>query len=45
MEKIESDEIDPSFVVSHNVSLERGPEMYRKFNDKDDDCTKVVLTP
>ena len=45
MEKIESGEIDPSFVVSHNVSLEEGPEMYRKFNDKDDDCTKVVLTP
>lgn len=43
--KIEDGEIDPSFVVSHNVSLSEGPAMYETFNDKEDDCTKVVLTP
>jgi threonine dehydrogenase-like Zn-dependent dehydrogenase len=43
--KIEDGEVDPSFVVSHNVALEEGPEMYETFNDKEDGCTKVVLTP
>ncbi|WP_415379688.1 zinc-dependent alcohol dehydrogenase [Halosimplex sp. TS25] len=43
--KIEDSEIDPSFVVTHQEPLEKGPEMYRTFNDKDDDCIKVVLTP
>jgi threonine dehydrogenase-like Zn-dependent dehydrogenase len=45
LDKIESGEIDPSFVVTHEMPLERGPEMYQTFNDKEDDCIKVVLTP
>ena len=45
LEKIEDGEIDPSFVVTHRASLEDGPELYEKFNDKEDDCIKVVLTP
>ncbi len=45
MEKIEDGEIDPSFVISHQVGLEDGPEMYETFNNKEDDCIKVVMTP
>ncbi|SDK27801.1 zinc-dependent alcohol dehydrogenase [Natronorubrum texcoconense] len=45
MEKIEEGEIDPSFVVTHQASLEDGPELYETFNDKEDDCIKVMLTP
>ncbi|APX95697.1 zinc-dependent alcohol dehydrogenase [Natronorubrum daqingense] len=45
LEKIEDGEIDPSFVITHQTSLEDGPEMYETFNDKDDDCIKVVMTP
>ncbi len=45
LEKIEEGDIDPSFVITHETSLEDGPEMYRKFNEKEDDCIKVVLTP
>lgn len=45
LETIEQGEIDPSFVITHQTALENGPEMYQKFNDKDDDCIKVVLTP
>ncbi|MFC6768240.1 zinc-dependent alcohol dehydrogenase [Natrinema soli] len=45
LEKIEDGEIDPSFVISHQVGLEDGPEMYETFNNKDDDCIKVVMTP
>ena len=43
--RIEEGQIDPSFVVTHNVPLEDGPEMYRVFRDKQDSCIKVVLKP
>ena len=43
--KIESGEIDPSFVITHKVKLEEAPAMYKKFRDKKDGCIKVVLNP
>lgn len=43
--KIEDGEIDPSFVVTHREPLEKGPEMYETFRDKEDGCVKVVLEP
>ncbi|NHN46855.1 glutathione-dependent formaldehyde dehydrogenase [Halostella sp. JP-L12] len=45
LEKIEDGEIDPSFVITHQEPLEKGPEMYETFRDKEDGCIKVVLTP
>jgi threonine dehydrogenase-like Zn-dependent dehydrogenase len=45
LRRIEAAEIDPSFVITHTVPLERGPEMYRTFRDKEDGCIKVVLKP
>ncbi|HVT49697.1 MAG TPA: zinc-dependent alcohol dehydrogenase [Vicinamibacterales bacterium] len=42
---IEQGAIDPSFVVSHRLPLDRAPDGYRMFLEKVDDCTKVVLTP
>jgi len=45
LKKIESGEIDPSFVVTHRVSLEEGPAAYKTFRDKKDNCIKVVLKP
>ncbi len=45
LERIQKNEIDPSFVISHRVSLDEAPEMYKTFCDKKDDCTKVVLDP
>lgn len=42
---IESGAIDPSFVISHRLSLDEAPDAYRMFLDKADDCTKVVLRP
>jgi threonine dehydrogenase-like Zn-dependent dehydrogenase len=38
-------QIDPSFVITHTEPLERGPEMYKTFRDKQDGCVKVVLKP
>jgi threonine dehydrogenase-like Zn-dependent dehydrogenase len=43
--RINDGEIDPSFVITHKVPLERGPEMYPVFRDKQDSCVKVLLTP
>jgi threonine dehydrogenase-like Zn-dependent dehydrogenase len=43
--KIESGEIDPTFVITHTASLEDGPGLYKTFRDKEDGCIKVVLKP
>ncbi|AWM08077.1 zinc-dependent alcohol dehydrogenase [Bradyrhizobium symbiodeficiens] len=45
LHRIEGGEIDPSFVITHTVPLEQGPEMYQVFRDKRDSCVKVVLKP
>jgi threonine dehydrogenase-like Zn-dependent dehydrogenase len=42
---IENGDIDPSFVVTHRVPIERAPEMYKTFRDKKDGCIKVVMKP
>jgi threonine dehydrogenase-like Zn-dependent dehydrogenase len=43
--KIEAGEIDPSFVITHRLPLEEGPDAYKTFRDKKDGCIKVVLKP
>jgi threonine dehydrogenase-like Zn-dependent dehydrogenase len=45
LERIEKGEIDPSFVITHRATLEEGPELYKTFRDKKDNCIKVVLKP
>ncbi|REG49864.1 threonine dehydrogenase-like Zn-dependent dehydrogenase [Paraburkholderia sp. BL6669N2] len=45
LKRIQDGQIDPSFVITHTVSLEEGPGMYRTFRDKEDGCIKVVLKP
>lgn len=45
LRRIEEGQIDPSFVITHTVPLENGPEMYKVFRDKQDSCIKVVLKP
>jgi threonine dehydrogenase-like Zn-dependent dehydrogenase len=45
LERIDHGEIDPSFVISHRVSLDEVPSMYEKFKAKQDDCIKVVVRP
>jgi threonine dehydrogenase-like Zn-dependent dehydrogenase len=43
--KIESGEIDPSFVITHRIPLEEAPIAYEKFRTKTDGCIKVVIKP
>lgn len=45
LEKIVAGEIDPSFVITHEVALEDAPQAYDMFKDKKDGCIKVVLKP
>jgi threonine dehydrogenase-like Zn-dependent dehydrogenase len=45
LERIQAGEIDPSFIITHRVPLDRAPEMYETFRDKKDGCIKVVLQP
>src|SRR6195256_4824941 len=45
LERIENGDIDPSFVITHTAPLEKGPELYKAFRDKEDGCIKVVLKP
>jgi threonine dehydrogenase-like Zn-dependent dehydrogenase len=45
LDLIERGLIDPSFVITHRVTLDEAPDMYRTFREKQDDCIKVVMTP
>jgi threonine dehydrogenase-like Zn-dependent dehydrogenase len=45
LQKIEAGEIDPSFVITHRLTLDDGPQAYKTFRDKQDGCIKVVLKP
>jgi len=45
LDMIERDEIDPSFVITHRLSLDEAPQGYETFVEKEDGCIKIVLSP
>jgi len=45
LQLIENGDIDPSFVVTHRMSLDEAPHAYEIFKNKQDNCVKVVLKP
>ncbi len=45
LDRIQKGEIDPSFIITHRLPLDRAPEAYQMFCDKQDECLKVVLKP
>ncbi|HZW08552.1 MAG TPA: zinc-dependent alcohol dehydrogenase [Phycisphaerales bacterium] len=45
LERIERDEIDPSFVISHRLNLDDASDAYAEFKHNQDGCFKVVLRP
>ncbi|AGP32033.1 zinc-dependent alcohol dehydrogenase [Sorangium cellulosum] len=45
LEHLERGEIDPSFLVTHLMSLEEGPRGYQLFKKKQDGCVRAVFTP
>jgi threonine dehydrogenase-like Zn-dependent dehydrogenase len=45
LERIERGDIDPSFVITHRLTLDDAPKAYRLFRDNKNECIKVVLKP
>jgi threonine dehydrogenase-like Zn-dependent dehydrogenase len=45
LDLILQDRIDTTFLISHRLMLEDGPDGYKGFKEKQDDFTKVVLKP
>ncbi len=43
LERIERGEIDPSFIITHRLTLDQAPQGYDMFLHKQDECMKVVL--
>ncbi len=45
LDRIERGDIDPSFVITHRLTLDDAPNGYQMFRDKQDECIKVVMKP
>ena len=45
LDYIERGDIDPSFIITHEVPIEKAPELYEVFSKREDGCIKVVLKP
>lgn len=43
LERIEQGDIDPSFIITHRMSLDDAPAGYETFMRKEQECLKVVL--
>jgi threonine dehydrogenase-like Zn-dependent dehydrogenase len=45
MERIQNNEIDPSFLITHTLPLDEAARGYAIFKNKEEGCVKVVLKP
>jgi threonine dehydrogenase-like Zn-dependent dehydrogenase len=45
LERVQSGEIDPSFIITHRLNLDEAPKGYELFRHKQDECIKVVMRP
>lgn len=45
LERVQNGDIDPTFLISHRVTIDEVPEMYGKWVNKEDHCTKIVIDP
>jgi len=45
LERVEKGQIDPSYIISHRITLDQAPEMYKVWRDKKDKVTKIVIDP
>jgi threonine dehydrogenase-like Zn-dependent dehydrogenase len=45
LERIEKGQIDPTYIISHRVTLDEVPEMYKAWRDKEQRVTKIVIDP
>nr|MBA3714960.1 glutathione-dependent formaldehyde dehydrogenase [Pyrinomonadaceae bacterium] len=42
---IQEDKIDPSFIITHRMTLDEAPNGYETFKHRVDNCIKIVLKP
>ncbi len=45
LRRVANGEVDPSFIITHRLPIDRAPWAYKAFRDKEDGCVKVVLKP
>jgi threonine dehydrogenase-like Zn-dependent dehydrogenase len=45
LDRIEQGQIDPSYIISHRITLDQAPEMYKVWRDKKERVTKIVIDP
>jgi threonine dehydrogenase-like Zn-dependent dehydrogenase len=45
LERIENGQIDPSYIISHRITLDEAPRMYEIWRDKKESVTKIVIDP
>jgi threonine dehydrogenase-like Zn-dependent dehydrogenase len=45
LERIEKGQIDPSYIISHRITLDQVPRMYEVWRDKQEAVTKIVIDP
>src|SRR5690348_4328205 len=45
LKRIENGEIDPTDIISHRITLDEAPEMYKIWRDKRESVTKIVIDP
>ena len=45
VQHVRDGDIDPTFIITHRMSLDDAPAAYELFKHKQDNCNKVVLTP
>lgn len=43
LERIEKGDIDPSFIITHRLSLEDAADGFETFLNKEEECMKVVM--
>jgi threonine dehydrogenase-like Zn-dependent dehydrogenase len=45
LDRVQNGDIDPSFIITHSLPLEKAPHAYEIFKHKQDNCIKVILKP
>ena len=45
LERVQAGELDPSFLLTHRMSLEESPRGYEIFKKKEDGCLRAAFAP
>ena len=45
LERIRDGDIDPTVIITHRLTLDDAPRAFEMFNNKEDECIKIVLRP